>query len=206
MSILQEILKPENTQAGEITFKQGRVLYQFTRLKFWQPERLPCPTSKQAFLIIAGCCEYFKDKNTDLGNEIVEAIQHWFPEFGNLSDLHPRASHSEDPAPAPSNSGSGSGSGSGGKKGWGGKKRNAPAPAPEQEPAPAPAPEQEPAPAPAPEQEPAPAPAPAPKPKHPDFLETFSKVLIVIVVLLSLVMAATIIFPDFKFYLEYLYI
>ena len=196
MSILQEILKPENTQAGEITFKQGRVLYQFTRLKFWQPERLPCPTSKQAFLIIAGCCEYFKDKNTDLGNEIVEAIQHWFPEFGNLSDLHPRASHSEDPAPAPSNSGSGSGSGSGGKKGWGGKKRNAPAPAPEQEPAPAPAPEQE----------PAPAPAPAPKPKHPDFLETFSKVLIVIVVLLSLVMAATIIFPDFKFYLEYLYI
>jgi hypothetical protein len=44
------------------------------------------------------------------------------------------------------------------------------------------------------------------KPKHPDFLETISKVLIVIVVLLSLVMAATIIFPDFKFYLEYLYI
>lgn len=166
MSLLSEILKSENTAAGEITFKQGRVLYQFTKLKFWQPERLPCPTSRQAFLLIESCINYFKSKDRDLGNEIVEAIQHWFPEFDSVQDLHPRASHHDDPAPAePKKGGNG-----GNKGGWKPKSKSNPEPTPEptpepkSEPAPKPKAEPKPEPKPEPKSEPAPKPKAEPKP------------------------------------------
>lgn len=71
----------------DMTHPQGGTLFGLTRLKFWQPETMPKPNIKQASLLIAACIEFCKGDKSK-GDELLRAIQIWFPEFKNLSQIH----------------------------------------------------------------------------------------------------------------------
>lgn len=141
MAILKaQITELKNTPAAPLTHKQGGFLYKLTKLKWWQTETLPCPTVPQATLLIAACLEFIKTKEG--GNELLEAIQIWFPNFEDLSEIHSRyfpKGKDEQPEPEPAPSPEPKKSRWGGKKG-GSKAKTAPEPTPKPEPKPIPAP------------------------------------------------------------------
>lgn len=87
MSKKSEILAA-NT-GGEMTRKQGGLLFRLTHLKFWEPERKPVPTVGQASILITIILDYNKSKDVALGMEIVECINIWFPEFDDIAEIKP---------------------------------------------------------------------------------------------------------------------
>ena len=87
MSLVTELKKEKEGQS--ISFKQGSLLYRLTGLKFWEPERNPAPTIKQGSLLIDALLKYIKNKEN--GDDIIEAIQLWFPSFDDISQVHHRA-------------------------------------------------------------------------------------------------------------------
>jgi len=87
MSLRENILAEKGT--GTLTYKQGKLLYQLTMLKWWQPEQMPAPTIKQASLLIDACLAYNKARTREGGRELLDAIQIWFPSF-DISEIHSR--------------------------------------------------------------------------------------------------------------------
>jgi len=106
MSTLREKIQAEKGNGGPLTYKQGRLLYQLTTLKWWQPESMPAPTVIQASMLIDACLIFVKEKKG--GNELLEAIQIWFPGFDDIKQIHVRyfpkehkeAEQTESPEPA----------------------------------------------------------------------------------------------------------
>jgi hypothetical protein len=71
-------------EESTMTFRQGKYLWHWTGLKFWEPEQIPAPFKKQASVLI-DCCIHW---NTARGDEKVayadlteEFIKNWFPEW-----------------------------------------------------------------------------------------------------------------------------
>ncbi len=163
MSTLKEqIVALNGTAAVPLTHKQGGLLYKLTKLIWWKTETLPCPTVPQASLLIAACLAFIQTKEG--ANELVEAIQIWFPDFDDVSEIHaryfPKAKDDQqepkaEPAPAPAPKKTGW------RRGFGSKRKSEPkaTPMPDQQPEPKPQPE------PQPRSEPKQEPQPAPKPK-----------------------------------------
>jgi len=82
-----QILAEKGKDHANMTHKQGSLLFGMTRLKFWQPESMPPPNVAQASLLIGACLEFCKgDKSKSI--ELKEAIQIWFPEFEDVSQIH----------------------------------------------------------------------------------------------------------------------
>lgn len=86
MSLMQKI---RDAQSGrEQSYKQRGFLSRLTGLKWWQPESLPQPTIDQASLLIEACLNYIETRQN--GDELLQAIQLWFPSFNDLSKIHHR--------------------------------------------------------------------------------------------------------------------
>lgn len=104
MNLKDQVLA-EKGNGASLTYKQGSLLFQLTGLKWWQPETMPPATTKQASLIIGALMEYVKTHQN--GQEIVETIQIWFPNFDNAKAIHFRGGHKktngdgEQPEPEP---------------------------------------------------------------------------------------------------------
>lgn len=79
----------QNLQGPAMTFKQGQMLYSLTGLKFWQPERLPVPSIKQASLLIDELLKYCKGDKSNSA-ELLKALQIWFPGLESLACVHYR--------------------------------------------------------------------------------------------------------------------
>jgi hypothetical protein len=155
---LRDDILAEKGHGAPLTYKQGKLLYQLTKLKWWQPETMPPPCVPQATLLIGGCLNYIKTHEG--GAEVVEAIQIWFPEFDSISDIHSRYFPKDKPETAPESipestpepqkkSGGRSRTGDGKFKKKGSSKTTpvpTPAPMPKPEPTPEPIPEPKPLP------------------------------------------------------------
>jgi hypothetical protein len=155
MSTLREKINAEKGKGSPLTYKQGKLLYQLTTLKWWMPESMPAPTVTQASMLIDACLIYVKSKEG--GAELVEAIQIWFPGFDDIKQIHvryfPKDKKDESPEPPETTGQNPKTKGGRGKKGGSGSSTGGQE-MPEQEPQPEPTPD------------PVPAPAPAPKPKQ----------------------------------------
>jgi hypothetical protein len=160
MSLKSKINAAKESGTTPITYKQGGLMFQLTKLKWWQPETMPPPTVAQASLLIEACLNFIK--TGEGGTELIEGIQIWFPDFDNLSDIRIRyaskgkkkddqaseAQPEPQPKPAPETKQE-STSKSGYPGGVRGKKNSAPKDQPMPEPIPAKEPEPEPLPEPA---------------------------------------------------------
>ena len=119
MSLKEKIIEAKAGSSTPITFPQGRLLYQLSRLKWWQPETMPPPTVAQASLLIEYCLNYVN--NQVGGDELIEGIRIWFPEFDSLDDIrirYPKKGETPEHIPMPEKE-------SGYKKGFGGKAKTA---------------------------------------------------------------------------------
>lgn len=94
MSLKDQIIA-EKGKGAPLTYKQGKLLYQLTKLKWWQPESMPAPCVPQATLLIGGCLNFIKTHEG--GAELIDAIQIWFPDFSNLQEIHSRYFPKEKP-------------------------------------------------------------------------------------------------------------
>jgi len=78
---------------GQMTFKQGSLLFRFTGLKFWEPAQMPAPTLAEASELIGKLIEWSKAKKDapdtadGLNAGIVAMVQKWFPDWDG-SSLH----------------------------------------------------------------------------------------------------------------------
>ncbi len=166
MSLKSKINAAKESGVTPITYKQGGLMFQLTKLKWWQPETMPPPTVAQASLLIEACLNFIK--TGEGGAELIEGIQIWFPDFDNLSDIRIRyaakGKKKDDqatepqpepqPEPTPENKPEAKA-----KPGYPGGRRGKKANAPNDPPMPEPMPTKE------SEPEPVPEPAPKPKPK-----------------------------------------
>jgi len=59
-----------------------------TGLQFWSPENQPPPNGQQASLLIDACLKFIETKAN--GDELIDAIQIWFPSFDDLSEIKVR--------------------------------------------------------------------------------------------------------------------
>jgi hypothetical protein len=73
---------------GTLSFKQGSMLFKFTRLKFWEPATPPPPTSKEASAILEHCFAWLDITNgktqgdaTTENDKAVELAQRFFPDY-----------------------------------------------------------------------------------------------------------------------------
>src|SRR5665648_641632 len=103
MSLKSKIIAAKESGVTPITYKQGGLMFQLTKLKWWQPETMPPPTVAQASLLIEACLNFIK--TGEGGNELIEGIQIWFPDFESLSDIRIRyaskGKRKDDQAPEP---------------------------------------------------------------------------------------------------------
>jgi hypothetical protein len=148
MSLKDQIIA-EKGKGAPLTYKQGKLLYQLTKLKWWQPESMPAPCVPQATLLIGGCLNFIKTHEG--GAELIDAIQIWFPDFSNLQEIHsryfPKEKPEEQETPDDETKKSPSKGGKGGKSKGKPEKDESEIPEQKPEPKPEPAPKPEPKPA-----------------------------------------------------------
>ena len=152
MSTLHDRIQAEKGKGSPLTYKQGRLLYQLTTLKWWQPESMPAPTVTQASMLIDAALNYIKSHEG--GPELLEAIQIWFPGFDDIKQIHVRffpKEHQEQPEATPEPESKPKGGSSPRSPKGKGSRGGAVSPPKDPTPDPVPEPKPEPIPAPAPE-------------------------------------------------------
>lgn len=92
----------KNTNNGKMTYKQGSLLFGFTKLKFWEPSNPPPPTMAEASSIIDHCIQWLNITTGKVSGEALDAlreqaeaiilIRKWFPDYsGPLSRPYHRS-------------------------------------------------------------------------------------------------------------------